>query len=256
VTKGVEPAAKLAKATGSSSGPGERNRDDSERSLPDSPATGKHPKSPTEPEEPIAPPPAGGGRGRLPPPPPGRGRPVPSDEYPDDFRSSRDKGLEELIEDLTSDRPENQTAVDLSPAEREAFCDYINTLTARDDIQESKIYDPAGHDSVLFRSQELPENILARHGIKYSVVLTSHQPRGSWESEPPTYVIKADRQIRADLIEQKCVFFTRQTDGPGINVDEHAIYATPAGRGPVRPLTVAELRQIHLAIQDSLRDPQ
>jgi hypothetical protein len=204
--------------------------------------------------EPIDPPPPQGVRGRVPHVPPGRARLGSPDDDSDNLsRSRRDIELDKILADALWTGPEFQMAVHMSRPERETFHDDIKALTEREDAEIGD------HQENLYRVQTIPEDVLARHEITYSVEIFSIQSKelSEGEAEPIVYAIESSHLILENQItEQKFVFFVRTTDGHGVEVEEDSEFSNAPEDYRPKPLTLKELRQIGKAITDMLRGPQ
>jgi hypothetical protein len=239
-------AGKVAQAAASEPEPAE-----SGGGRPGHPAEGPPPQN-GDIAEPLDPPPAGGsGRGRLPPPPPGRGgRLSASAEYPDDFRSARDAELEQIIDDLTGDRPENQTVEDMPPGERHEICNDIETFTKDEEWERRESELP-------YNEREIPPEILARHGVGYSVRVVRYFESLDEGAQLPTHVIDTFQRNTSSVDERKIVHFFRDPDDPGASVEadqESVVENVGASTVPGRPLTLKQITQIHQALRDALRE--
>jgi hypothetical protein len=160
--------------------------------------------------------------------------------------------LEEIIGDLTGDRPENQTAVDMPPEERAALHDGIKALTGTD--PEPEIEEGRQHYVYV-----VPQEVLDGYGIVREVSLVSEYlgEGESREGHRQSHEIYTSRNITNAYYEERVVSFRRQPGEPDVSVVEEMGRVESRYAGvETKPLTLAELRLIGAVITDLLRGTQ
>jgi hypothetical protein len=168
-------------------------------------------------------------------------------EYPEDpkniGRPRREIELEQILDDLTGDRPENQTAVDMPPEKCREICADIKVLTEAPDFENR-------YAGSLYRERKVPSDILASHGItNWDIdVVSRYFSEGSAE----IHRINSYQVVSGNIFEGKSVSFTKRDDD--FSIEESAAIQTADGTFSARPFTLSQLGQIHQALRDMLQE--